>query len=380
MNIETVDFQEQLVGFFDSTPSVNQVIPPEIIERVFLKLNGNELKPLCMVNRLWNGVFTEIAKRKELAHMVKFSNFLEENLNNVSVKQKLRSLEIKNDRKVLSSNRMGEVKFFISQLKEDIATVLKDLPETDLKKLEELFKNEPKSILIENIFSIVQLYSELDQIKLINNEFSKNQALSKLSTNLFRKSCVRKAFEVACMIISDFQRSVTLRAMPAKLIAYGMLDLALDVSNKITFFSCSEIYPVICQKFIERGDLEKALKVADRSYSDFERSAQEKIYKLFLERDNLDKAFEVANSIRSNWYRKIALKEVFKTFLQKGFINKAIELARSMTWDSDQALALKVICNLFLEIGSMDQALEAANMIRWNFKRKKTLEKIYEIP
>jgi hypothetical protein len=112
-------------------------LPFELHKRILFFVDMLGIQLASQVNKLWNKAAIDSVKYRESSSIKTFAYFLREKISKgLSPEQAQRLVAVIEDKKVLESTTLKQIKYSILELKEKILNVLQNLHEQDLKVLD----------------------------------------------------------------------------------------------------------------------------------------------------------------------------------------------------------------------------------------------------
>ena len=249
--------------------------PPELFMKIFSYLNQIGRQSAVQVNSLWKPLVIDQVKTEQNLLVNKFINFIIENLDKQKYLKEINECKsILENHAILKSKDLLELKNSLLDIRNHLIYQLKHM---ELKELEDLKKksfNQQAPIYFQELPGLASLYRTLD---------------------ILRDGTMPNAkFFILREVIKIFLKNNE---------SYE----ALKIADSLDFFNKSPVLESIASHFVEKGNLFKAIEVANAipdSYSKFmmfnkiaNTLSHEKLIKNFFSNDSLTKSIEVAKKI-----------------------------------------------------------------------------------
>lgn len=251
---------------------INKTLPVEVFRMILSYVDDREMQTANTVNSTWCKESVISARCTEFLKIDNFLNFLYDHIQKeIYPIQSKNLLRIETDLK--DSINLRQVKSSILKLKIDIVTILKDLKEEDLNRLESLFIHEPSPKFFENLFALTRIYKETDEANQLPPK-ERSFAIEKISYKLIDCGEIDKAIEIALTITEDLPKEYALRKICISLTNRHHHDKKGRVRNLNRAIKIAKLIPdaitedivisLISEKFMFNGCTIKAIKVANK--------------------------------------------------------------------------------------------------------------------
>lgn len=209
-------------------------LPPKVLQNMLSLLEGMGKQEVDVTLRQWSASTVDKAKQEELTKIKRFAQFLGENLKGEAyAKQRQKLFEIFGETQSLNSIAIENLKSSMHKYKESILNVLKDLPEDELKNLEQESQNIAKPIFFENVFALVPIYKKIDAAKNLAEDSKRDMVFGEIIVKLAIQVSTNKAIEVASNIKNDYLREHAITGAPAILVFERANDKAIEFANSL---------------------------------------------------------------------------------------------------------------------------------------------------
>lgn len=314
---------------------INKQLPSEVLSLALNLLNPKDEATARGVCRRWNENFLA-SDKKEFVQLEQFIGFVTETLDQENNAIQIFMLErLTSDKKVLNTVSLQQIKMSVSDLKENILNVLKDLEEEELKKLEEKASEKKKMQFYHEIFDLVRIYKKIDEAKKgILDKSALYASLLRSCDELISKGAIDKALEIAKTIPDEEPKKTlffesALEKLVSKKDVSSVTKLMLHVLyGKKTNDDKQTVCALYIQKLMEGGLHEAAAEI-----NEFNLAVHLQYYELLSESFLRLKQYDLA----LNAVRKIPSKGYYSRDFSKNSQYKKIALAL-LGKDNDKAM------------------------------------------
>lgn len=355
-------------------------LPSHILSLVFDQLSLDDQKSAAQVGHLWNRAALA-TDQKELDQLVQFIEFITSTANQSNCVTEIVKLErLATNNKVYGAISLQKLKYDVSDLKEDILNILKDLDEEDLKHLEDLYKKKNFKPY-EDFFDLARIYRRIDEAKKgILDESALRAALLRLCDELINKGKVEKVYElIDTLSKEDSQKEMTFLSLFSKLIDKNEITKAKKILNYFcmkneNFFVINNL--IISRKFcdilLKNVMNDEAFEMAGKTkYPSLALNVYHKLIKAFFNLGNYEMALAAINRIdemNRNEDDAIGL-EAYEKLINKFFKVKNYEMV-SVTlnkidekFSENKSEILGRLALAFLDDGDYDRAMDVFSQI-----------------
>lgn len=347
------------------------LLPQELIGEIFSNLNCIEFQSTITVSRLWSKKILHAAKMKEFKFLNDFIKltyeYLEKNLNKTE-----KHSSIFTSPELLNSLNLKQVKAALYGLSDNILNTLKDLKEEDLQNLEKLSKEKIDYEPSVSLFKATSLYKRIDVVaKLLDESIFKSMRIENLSKELLSMDIVDKAIEVIALITESFTKVVILEEISQYLVERGNLTKAIAVANMHEDCWISRAFIKICKLLLEKGRVKEAINET----INFVKTWPERKYLIFsdflnllIENKFICEAIEFFN-ILDKKLKFMLLEELLKLLIKSGNSDKVVEVVKTFYSDYHDSSDLSKFALLLINSGHDALGLEIVNIVSDDYQR-----------
>ena len=255
-------------------------IPPEIFENVLSFLNRKDLQKAAAVNSYWKDCVIDWVKYDRYTRALNFIEFLANNLNEDQYPDQVKQLfNLAQNKRVLLDFMSGleQIDAFCFNLKKDLINILRSLSSRDLNSLKELSGDREKPDFLQDIFSVLSIYEEVDNLGksfLVNQGAYLNSCYISLSKRLLRIEDPEEAFKVAKKItnMDCVLRSEIICDISGFCARKGRFQEALEMTQFMRSEDSDNALSKIAHELIQRGDKQRARDAIERIGDEFYKS------------------------------------------------------------------------------------------------------------
>jgi hypothetical protein len=391
------------------------VLPAEILSRVFFHLDDLSLSKSVSVCRNWKNIAIYAAKDKEFSLVRIFVQFLIEQMKNKysnSNKILLGLYDIRNNKITkLNLKNLKEIESLIHKIDKEIINTLKLAKYADLKELDRLSINIKHSKRVKNIFIAVIIEKRIDNANQIVNECEKSKALQRIASQALKngdtekalelvnstclknrkeliqkivlyvlKSDIKKAIEIAKQSFDKDEKKKMFQEIALQLARNDEVERVIETANRISHYNITHyntIYVIheFALQILNNGDIEKAIEFANRLSDDCtKRNILHKLSLQLVRNNHIEKAIEIANQIKN-----INKKDLFCDFalkiLKHSNIERALEFVNRIP-DEYREYILQRLALQLADKHKFESAIEVAIQIFDEYQKKYIIEAI----